>query len=438
VVGIRPPDTSDTLLASTVLVAATARIALIPGQFAAFVPPTMAMLAGALALRFGRTPRLAWAAILGGALWSLLFNADWLTQTALMAAFSLTGAIFLCGGKSQSARGRGVIAGVGAAAYLLSAFHKYNADFVNPDLSCASEGMHRLVPFIGRWLELPWALSIAPHSVLATEVLLGLSLLFAPRAGLVLAALFHIGLTLTFEPAFPFVMGIAFVAAGALSPVLPSQRRRAMSVYAGCLLCALPVLLVDAPLVRWDLPLRLAMMLWAAVWACLPRCESASPASPADRRWMAAGLALFFVAGLTPYAGTRVQHSAAMLSNLRVDNGCWNHLLVPESVRGLDNYIRVDAASVGAGNPRLEGILTETLWSTNALRSIRQNWCVPELRPIEVEGTFQGVRMYFADLCDPSSALPVGPGSFGGRVWFPNYRRFQSNLPRECSPACMH
>lgn len=429
------PD--EQLLAGALVVAAVARFALVPGQNLPFLWPTLLMLFGAVLLYARRLSVLAWCAILSGALWSLLANSDWLTQTALIASFSAAGLAGAALGEPGRRAARGAIVGIGAAGYLLAALHKLNRDFIDPELSCANEGLRRLTPFFGDWVATDRAFAAAPHAVLVVEVLLGVSLLVAPRAGIVLAALFHIGLTLTFEPVFPFVMGIAFVAAGALTPIDRRNRRRAAGILLPCLIVSLPVLLADAPLVRWDLPLRLAAMLWAAAWAIAgPRGDT--PRTRMSGRGVVAGFALFFIAGLTPYAGTRVQHSAAMLSNLRVDEGCWNHLVIPESVRAVDAYVRIDTARVGAGNERLQQILTETLWSTNALRSLRSNWCTPSLRPIEIDGTFQGVRLYYTDLCDEAVPLPVGPGSFGGREWFPRYLRFQKNLPRVCSPACMH
>ena len=49
----------------------------------------------------------------------------------------------------------------------------------------------------------------------------------------------------------------------------------------------------------------------------------------------------WFLFCLTPYVGIQFQHTAAMLSNLRVDNGCHNSLLFPSSWIGQDTYLRI-------------------------------------------------------------------------------------------------
>ena len=51
--------------------------------------------------------------------------------------------------------------------------------------------------------------------------------------------------------------------------------------------------------------------------------------------------------GLTPYLGVQYQHAGAMVSNLRIDRGCWNHVFVPESGPLTDDYIRVDEVYFG-------------------------------------------------------------------------------------------
>ena len=163
------------------------------------------------------------------------------------------------------------------------------------------------------------------------------------------------------------------------------------------------------------------------------------------RGWVAAALVFFVANGLTPYLGTQMQHAGAMLSNLRIDAGCWNHLLVPESVRRVDAYIRVDVASIGNAEsetlgafPGGEAILRERLWSTTALRLMRRNWCTDRTRPISLSGTFLGEPLVIRDLCDPAEPLPVGPGVWGLTEFFPDYLRLQKNLERACPQECLH
>ena len=122
-----------------------------------------------------------------------------------------------------------------------------------------------------------------------------------------------------------------------------------------------------------------------------------------------------------------------MLSNLRVDDGCHNHLLMPAALVGTDPYIRVDEARVG-GREEREQVVRETLWSVAALHTMRRNWCIPENRPIRFAGTWRGRPFALPDLCadDWSSALP------GADTALPGLQLFQKNLRRRCPTECVH
>jgi hypothetical protein len=48
-------------------------------------------------------------------------------------------------------------------------------------------------------------------------------------------------------------------------------------------------------------------------------------------------IAALVLSGVGPYLGLKYRYSFAMLSNLRVDDSRWNHLLVPPSVRVRDD-----------------------------------------------------------------------------------------------------
>jgi hypothetical protein len=120
-----------------------------------------------------------------------------------------------------------------------------------------------------------------------------------------------------------------------------------------------------------------------------------------------------------------------MLSNLRIDSGCWNHMLVPEALRLRDPYIRIRNAEVG--EVRGAGVLEETiearLWSGRELWLARTRWCEAGAGPINVQGITEAGAFNIDDLC---TDWPFPP------VRWPGFRAFQSNLAPECPQACIH
>jgi hypothetical protein len=128
-----------------------------------------------------------------------------------------------------------------------------------------------------------------------------------------------------------------------------------------------------------------------------------------------------------------------MVSNLRIDKGCWNHVVVPEQVRLTDDYIRVDEVYFGAPgrNDEYEDIVVRQLWSPPQIRQMRRNWCHPDARPFYLRGEFRGRDFLIEDLCDGKPLPFEDAGMFGVEV-FGDYLRFQKNLERECPQACIH
>jgi hypothetical protein len=175
-----------------------------------------------------------------------------------------------------------------------------------------------------------------------------------------------------------------------------------------------------------------------SAWTAPPSPTPAWTATPV----LATGI--FVAMSFTPYLGTQMQHTGAMLSNLRIDEPCWNHLVFTESVFG-DPYIRVVEASIADDPDNLvtkyrqkELLLEARLWSSPQFEQMRRNWCAERMRPIFIRGTQFGELFEIADLCDHSIALPRDRGVFGGRAWFSDYLRLQKNLPQTCNMRCLH
>jgi hypothetical protein len=412
--------------------------------------------------------RLFWALSAAGLAIPLFFLRDWLTQSVLLLLIAGVGALTAHRPTDPDAAAQARAAAPLLATarrlvlltYWVAAFHKLNRDFFDTTVSCATDTYHQLAAFLPHLGLSPSASPLGvglPAAVVATEVLLPVLLWRWPLLGVAVGLVFHLPMTLVLAPAFVFAMLVGYAAL-----LGPSQRRalvdavRAAPGRIGALgLAAVAVLgLLMGRLPPLDLAVKvlcLGLLLAAVAAAGLSRRPGRRPREtlPRPHGWGRltphAAVGLLLLDALTPYAGTQVQHTGAMLSNLRIDAGCWNHLIVPESLRRVDPYVRIDEASVGsvaagtAGHfAHTEAILREGLWSTTALGQMRAHWCSPQTRPIALVGTFEGRRLDIPDLCAPDAQLPSGPGVFGGDGWFPGYLRLQKNLQRACPQVCVH
>lgn len=439
--------------------ACLARLTLLEPEHGVWWAATLVLLVGAAGLaRWGG--RVWWALCLVGLAWPYFFLRDWMTQSLVMGLVAVAG-FATASADDDGARVRRTAHLLVALTYFVAVFHKLNRDFFDPELGCAAYGWAKLQAFAGldpAPLGQAGGVAVAA-AVVGTELLIGALLLARPRAAAVVGLLFHVPLTIVLAPAFVFVMAVGYVAAlrpEHLEALRPTRRGATLVGSSAVAAAAIGGTPDDA-----ILGAKIAIVLLAAVALALAGCDRGAPgrvesAAARDLRGRArragalptALCALFAVNALTPYLGTQFQHTGAMLSNLRIDPGCWNHLLVPESVRRVDPYLRIDHATIGpaAAHPVLderpfaerEATLVETLWSPSALRRIRRNWCREHTRPIAIRGTYRGAGFAIEDLCDPDAPLPRGVGLFGGDEWLPDFLKLQKNLPRACPAACIH
>lgn len=383
-----------------------------------------------------RPNRLAFALSAISTLWPLLFLRDVLTQSAWLTLVAVVAA----GGRPG--RGRAVLDAVRlitAATYALAALHKLNTEFFDPQFSCANHAWDQVIartPIVGA---MPLPPDLLPIGAVALELAVALAVWRGSRWMWPLGVLFHLPLTVTLAPAFAAVMAIGYAAA--VSPRDAVRLRRIMRraspriVAVGLAAGALDVILVGgvpdvAALLKviaagslgaWTLPL-----LWA------PRRRGWRPIGG---RLPALALAVWVAHGFTPYIGWQYQHAAAMLSNLRIDDGCHNSLVMPGWLPAGDPYVRIDAASFADGaRPARAERVEATLWNRAALYTMRRNWCVDHLRPIRFEGTYRGASFVLEDLCadDWLDEVPQLESLL------PGFQRFQKNLERACPAACVH
>jgi len=141
---------------------------------------------------------------------------------------------------------------------------------------------------------------------------------------------------------------------------------------------------------------------------------------------------------MTPYLGLKFEYSFAMLSNLRVDDARWNHVLVPKWVRltAYDSFIHLERFEQGAATVPGQAS-TQPL-----LPALYSPWVVSErlqklarLKPpayVDMEFTYQGRRYVFeggADSAELRQFLRQLP---------PKHRLFQNQLRLTGPQPCIH
>ena len=336
--------------------------------------------------------------------------------------------------------------------YSLSALHKLNRDFLDPEVSCASIGARTLG---GNWgfdfLASSSLGPVWPVLYLVAEGAVVLLLVVRPAFGIVLALAMHVPLTIVFAPAFAIMMlsGMsAFLTEADVAHLASTMRRRPVAILGlGALLGggSFVLYLRHHSVVYPFWSFKEALLWLGIVWmlaailtrrtAPVPVLERfgawREPATRPHRTIVVVLVAMAVANGLTPYLGLQFHHTGAMLSNLRVDRGCWNSLLFPESLRVVDPYVRIDRVRAGGGQRAFEEGLRSRLWSPLSLAELREASCPSMPRPVLVEGRYRGRRFSIRDLC-ADEPLPFG------RALLPRYRAFQSNLDRTCPQACIH
>ncbi len=420
--------------------------------------PDLFVLAGC-SLLLWRTCALGFAITLPGLLWPLFMLRDQLTQSVLLALFALSMSLCLHGATPVTWRhAQRIWRGIVTSTYALAALHKINRDFLDPAVSCANYGWREIFDtwmLPTRWASPPPLFEEAlPLMVIATEALIAL-LYVLRRRRLVwaLSLAFHLPLTMTMAPAFAFVMLVGHAAWVEIEDVehvraLWREHRARITVAAcfgtaGALASVLGAhhtpegSVVLRELVLWNL--FTLCLTWGGIKAWL---STHTPhLQPRPHALTIAFLCFFWLNGLSPYSGRQVQHAGAMLSNLRVDEGCWNSLILPESIRHTDDYIRVDEvyfASPGV-DPDYEELLRTHLWSPPQLRQMQRNWCAPTRRPFYLRGIWRDEPFIIEDLCAlDHDELPFEGAGFFGVELFPDAIRFQKNLARSCPQACIH
>ncbi|GAA1459131.1 HTTM domain-containing protein [Williamsia maris] len=252
--------------------------------------------------------------------------------------------------------------------YAAAALSKLNTDFLDPQTSCAGPMSQKIIWFDPTLLSGTWRITPSIWATVAVEIALPI-LLAVPRTrviGLALGCAFHVVLALAGNVPFSAValaLYVAFLPTHTVSRLhtvllrhrrLRSVTRTVTTPTASVLLFAVGVgLWFGAARVlgrdpwSWSDGLggvaRLAIVVMvglAGVAFVLGRRRGGTPeyARPRSGRRLGHPILIVAVAMLLanaacPYLGLRSESTFTMFSNLRTEQGAWNHLFIPESVR---------------------------------------------------------------------------------------------------------
>jgi len=437
------------------LLASFSHLWLDDATLASWMPANIVYVLGLLVMVW-RPGLLAWSLCATGLAIPLFFLRDQLTQSVFL--------LFICGAAivehlrfwrghfDASAVFMQTVRWLTVITYTMAAFHKLNRDFINPVTSCANYGINELIVYWGMprlaFLDPVW-----PWLAICIEATIALLFLMRRhRLAWSLGIVFHIPLTLTMAPAFVFVMFVgwaAFATDEDLVLLRNTIRRHGTKILpGGMVLCALSLWaygkVPEPTMIPRELLLWTLLILLFVTFPIFKRTTWERAEKSRFSAWSLVFAGLFLANTLSPYTGLQYQHAAAMLSNLRIDEGCWNHVVVPESARIREDYIRIDEGWFGKPGviEEYEHIMKDQLWNVPQIRQMQRNWCKHEVRPLYIRGTYRGKPFEIADLCPAPGSKVLPPLPFDDSVFgielFPEYLRFQKNLERECPQACIH
>ncbi|GGF16648.1 hypothetical protein GCM10007298_10840 [Williamsia phyllosphaerae] len=272
--------------------------------------------------------------------------------------------------------------------YAAAALSKLNTDFLDPQTSCAGPMSQKIAFFDPSLLEGTWRITPSIWTTVAIEIALPI-LLAIPRTrvvGLLLGCAFHVVLALAGNVPFSalaLALYVAFVptrTVPALHALLLRHRRlRSVTRFVATPPASVVLFVVGVGLWfaaaqvlgrdpwSWSDGLgglaRLAivvLVVLAGVAFVLGRrrrdgvAEYAHPRS--GRRLghpiLVVAVALLIVNAVCPYLGLRSESTFTMFSNLRTEQGAWNHLFIPESVRVFGFQDRL-VSVIGTDDPAL-------------------------------------------------------------------------------------
>jgi hypothetical protein len=133
------------------------------------------------------------------------------------------------------------------------------------------------------------------------------------------------------------------------------------------------------------------------------------------RLWHVSLLLIVFFNGICPYLGLKTETSFAMFSNLRTENGYWNHLILPEWMK-IAHYQDDLVTIVFSSHPELQGYKdrSEKL-TTFEFQKVTNRICRDKYNPVQVQ-LFHNEKFYgLEDVC-AFSFLTKQPNVIAGKL----------------------
>ncbi len=331
-----------------------------------------------------------------------------------------------------------------------AAFHKFNGDFLDPTVSCATVHASRLLELLQAG---PLLHSAVPWLAVLGEASVPLLLVFAPRIGLP----FSVGLMayVGHRGATPFTLlvmmlacaylrsedgdriaagyrrftwpvlglhGVALAACVAFLPGLAGWARYGLWVLALLNLGIALAFALAPDLV--DLLTALRRRSWSEF---VPRRSHLLPRERGARLFLVALMTVGALNAFSPYLGLKLRLSFAMFSNLRVDEARWNSRFVPRVafMRAHDAYVHVISSSGSAAAQVPPGLYSPRRLADRLIAAGRQGGRV------DLELRYEGEERR-SEHAARDAALREWLGQLPGSIWFHAY------LPAQGPQSCLH
>ncbi len=246
--------------------------------------------------------------------------------------------------------------------YFFACFHKLNSDYLNPALSCATEFTRQIVESYPTFFWVSPAKIYPAVTSIVLEGILALLVFFPYRAvGVIVFAAFVFHTLLAFHPTRHFfdfastmmALFLLFLPPGNLRP----PRFLALTLALG-LVASFLLLLNAADENSLGAAYLLRQRTWYLVAASLfyygfslMRADTLPLKNTLKWGWLNLALiAITLINGFGPYLGVKTRFAFDMYSNLRVEGGLSNHLLIPARAQaGLLTHDVVDVVAIEGG-----------------------------------------------------------------------------------------
>lgn len=266
--------------------------------------------------------------------------------------------------------------------YFFGVFHKINTDFLNPDSSCASALVSFFV-FFGANTQIDrWMLLVASYGTLVIETIILIALLFprtrywAVAAGVLFHFLISFSAYRNYIPFTLFSMAMhalfldgAMLARFRLSPwwkILRDPAYKAIRI-AGIIFSVTMFTLYANAASKYELDPSQSILIWIPFGTLLSlfiifydypgkglsssaTCGPVATKTGRGAKYIFMALTgVFFLSCFSPYIGLKSGQSIAMFSNLHMENGVSNHLIITKPIPLFDNLDRsVEILSVSS------------------------------------------------------------------------------------------